>query len=141
MIVSRSISLDLAQRAVSAAVAHAEATSRRVCVAVVDRGGHLIASARMDGAPFQSIRLAEAKAYSVAGNGRATHDFWEWIKDDPWLVHNVGQVEGLVVLGGGVPIVVDGELVGAVGVSGESNMDEDRGIAEMAASAALGGAR
>jgi glc operon protein GlcG len=89
----------------------------------------------MDHAPFQSSKLAQDKAYSVAGNGRATHQFWEWIKDDPWLVHNIGQVDGLVALGGGVPVLLGDELIGAVGVSGQSDMAQDRDIAELAAAA------
>ena len=59
------------------------------------------------------------------------------IRDEPWLVSGVGKVEGLNVLGGGVPIYFEGELIGAIGVSGKSNMDEDRAIAEAAAAAVI----
>lgn len=131
------VSLELAQAGIQRAIEHSRAMNCLTCIAVVDSAGHLIAFARMDGAPFQSSRLAESKAYSVAGNGRATHEFWEMIKDEPWLIHNVGQVEGLVVLGGGVPVRLDDTLIGAVGVSGRSSMAEDREIAEAAAAAIL----
>ena len=59
------------------------------------------------------------------------------IKDEPWLVSGVGKVQGLVLLGGGVPLYYDGELIGALGVSGKSNMDEDVQIADAAAKALL----
>jgi uncharacterized protein GlcG (DUF336 family) len=135
------ISLELALVAIDKAVAESTDIGCLTCVAVVDPAGHLVAFQRMDGAPFQSSKLAQDKAYSVAGNRKATHEFWEWIKDEPWLVHNVGQVEGLVVLGGGVPIVVGDRVVGAIGVSGQSDMEQDRAIAQAGAdavSAALG---
>lgn len=133
--VTRSVSRRLARVGIDRALERSREIGCLTCIAVVDRGGHLIAFERMDHAPFQSSKLAQDKAYSVAGNGRATHQFWEWIKDDPWLVNNIGQVDGLVVLGGGVPILLNDELIGAVGVSGQSDMAQDRDIAEMAVAA------
>jgi len=135
LVVGRSVTRQLARVGVDRAIERSGEIGALTCVAIVDRAGHLVAFERMDDAPFQSSTLAQDKARSVAGNGRATHEFWEWIKDEPWLVHNVGQVEGLVVLGGGVPILLGDELIGAVGVSGRSSMAEDRDIAELAASA------
>lgn len=137
LITRPTITLELALTAIQGALARSTELGCLTCVAVVDPSGHLVAFQRMDGAPFQSSKLAQDKAYSVAGNGKATHEFWNWIKEEPWLVHNVGQVEGLVVLGGGVPIVVGETLVGAIGVSGQSDMDQDRIIAEYGVAAAL----
>jgi glc operon protein GlcG len=137
LLLSQTISRELARVGIDRAIEESIAMGRLTCIAVLNSAGQLISFDRMDGAPFQSTQLAQDKAFSVAGNGLATHQFWEMIADDPWLVHNVGQVEGLVVLGGGVPLRVDGQLVGAVGVSGKSNMAEDRAIAEAAVSAML----
>ena len=137
LLLSHTISRELARVGIDRAIAESIAMGCLTCIAVLDSAGHLVSFDRMDGAPFQSTQLAQDKAFSVAGNGLATHQFWEMVADDPWLVHNVGQVEGLVVLGGGVPLRVDGQLVGAVGVSGKSNMAEDRAIAEAAVSAIL----
>jgi uncharacterized protein GlcG (DUF336 family) len=134
---SRTVSRQLARVGVDRAVAESIAMGRLTCLAVMDGAGHLVSYDRMDGAPFQSAQLAQDKAYSVAGNGQATHEFWQMISGEPWLVHGVGKIQGLVVLGGGVPIVHDGELIGAVGVSGNGNMDEDRAIAEAAVAAIL----
>jgi uncharacterized protein GlcG (DUF336 family) len=91
----------------------------------------------MDEAPFQTIGIAQQKAYSVAGNLTSGHDFWDRIKDDPWLVHGVQSIPDLSFLGGGVPVLYDGVLIGAVGTSGRSTMAEDRAIAETAVAAIL----
>ncbi|MCS5735019.1 GlcG/HbpS family heme-binding protein [Herbiconiux daphne] len=133
----RSINRELARVAIDTAVAASIERNCLTCIAVLDPSGHLVSYDRMDGAPFQSAQLAQDKAYSVAGNGKATHEFWQMIRDEAWLVHGVGKVEGLVFLGGGVPIYFEDELIGAIGVSGKSNMDEDRAIAEAAVDAVL----
>ena len=133
----RSINRELARVAIERAVAVSVERNCITCIAVLDPAGHLVSYDRMDGAPHQSAQLAQDKAFSVSGNGKATHEFWEMIRDEPWLVHGVGKVEGLVVLGGGVPIYYQDELIGAIGVSGRSNMAEDRAIAEAAVAAVL----
>lgn len=135
LLVNRTVNRQLARHGVDRAVEVSIATGCVTCIAVLDSSGHLVSYDRMDGAPFQSGQLAQDKAYSVAGNGTATHEFWDMIKDEQWLIHGVSKVQGLNFLGGGVPIYFDGELIGAVGVSGRSNMDQDRAIAEAAVTA------
>jgi uncharacterized protein GlcG (DUF336 family) len=125
----------LARIGIDAATAASQSRNRRTCTAVVDAAGHLISFDRMDGAPFQTIALAQAKAVSVAGNLTATHDYWNGIKDEPWLVHGVQRIDGLIVLGGGLPICYQDTIIGAVGVSGQSTMAEDQAIAEAAVTA------
>jgi uncharacterized protein GlcG (DUF336 family) len=137
LLVKRTVSRELARLGIDRAIEESRNRNCLTCIAVLDNAGHLISFDRMDGAPFQSSQLAQDKAHSVAGNGLATHEFWEMAKDDPWLVHNLGQVPGLVVLGGGVPIYLKDEFIGSVGVSGKSDMDEDRAIAEAAVAAIL----
>lgn len=122
----------LARVGVDAAIAEAEGLGFRVCVAVVDAAGHLIAFDRMDGAPFQTIDIARAKAFSVAGNHTATHDYWQKIADEPWLVAGVQSIHGLSLLGGGVPVLHGDQIIGAVGVSGKSSMAIDQQLAEVA---------
>ncbi len=92
---------------------------------------------RMDGAPFQSAQHAQDKAYSSAGNRTATHEFWDMIKSDPWLVSGANKIRGLSWLGGGRPIILDGELIGAVGVSGSCGMPQDQAISQAAIDAML----
>ena len=105
-----------------------------VCIAVADRGGHLLAFARMDGAPVMSATLSQDKAYTVAAfAGLPTHQWYDLIKDDPPVLTGIVKTDRLVVFGGGVPINAGGALAGAVGVSGGS-AEQDRAIAEAGAS-------
>jgi uncharacterized protein GlcG (DUF336 family) len=138
LIHSRTVSRELARIGIEAALAEADGLNCRACVCVLDLGGHLVSFDRVDGAPFQSIAHAIDKATSVAGNGNATHEMWEYVEGNPWLLAGIGKVKGMSVLGGGVPIRLDGELIGAVGVSGSCGMAEDRLVAEAAVAAILG---
>jgi glc operon protein GlcG len=127
------LSLSAAQRIAAAAIAAAQSHGVTVCIAVSDRSGEPIATMRMDGAPLLSAGIARNKAYSVvAFKGMATNLWWPAIGHDPNLVHGLSHIPGLVIVGGGVPVQVNGELVGAVGVSGAS-ADQDQAIAESAA--------
>lgn len=74
------------------------------------------------------------KAYTVSAFGLPTHAWWDVIKDEPALVHGITKTERLIIFGGGVPLVVDGRPVGAVGASG-GTADDDRRIAEAGAAA------
>lgn len=128
-----SLSLSAAQRVADAAVAAARASGVAACVAVSDPSGEPIVTVRMDGEPRLSAGVARNKAYTVASfNGMPTHVWWPAIADDPALVHGLTHTPQLVIFGGGVPIRIDGALVGAVGVSGGS-AEQDRAIAEAAA--------
>jgi uncharacterized protein GlcG (DUF336 family) len=129
------LTLDAARRIIDAAVAEATRMGVAVAVAVTGRSGELAAFARMDGAPLLSSGIARDKAYTVcAFNGLPTHAWWDLIKDEPALVHGITKTERLIVFGGGIPVLVGGELVGAVGVSGGS-AEQDRAIAEAGAAA------
>ena len=76
------------------------------------------------------LSVARNKAYTVASfNGMPTHAWWPLLADDPALVHGFTETPRLVVFAGGVPVRVDGAVVGAVGVSGGSS-EQDRAIAE-----------
>ncbi len=124
-----------ARAALEAGIAHAEQIAVPVNVAVCDTSGNLIAFARMDGAPLLSSSIAQDKAWTVAAfNGIPTHEWFGLIEAEPALREGIVHRERLVVFGGGVPVRVDGVLVGAVGVSGGS-AEQDRAVAEAAAAA------
>lgn len=127
---------DGAQRALAAAVAVARSLGLGACVAVVDRGAHLLSYARMNGAQLLMGTIAQDKAYTAATFGLPTHDWWDMIKDAPPLANTLPTMEHFSMIGGGLPIVHEGEVVGAIGVSGGSP-DQDRTIAEAGARAAL----
>ncbi len=117
-IVKHSIDAETAERAVSAAAKKAAELKLRMCIAVVDESADLKAFARMDGAPKLSIQIAQDKAYTAASFGMPTHAWFEFIKNDPPLLHGITHTPRLVVFGGGFPIKLQGEIVGAIGLSG-----------------------
>jgi glc operon protein GlcG len=130
VIPANGLSLDAAKRVAEASVAAAHEQGLSVCVAVCDPSGEAIITVRMDGAPRLCAGIALNKAYSVASfNGLPTHAWWPLIADDPALVHGLTATPRLVVFAGGVPVRIDGAVVGAVGVSGGSS-EQDRAIAE-----------
>lgn len=131
----RALSYAGARRALDAAVARAELVGVPVNVCVADQSGEVLATARMDGAALLSYSIAVDKAWTVAAfQGVATHEWFDLIKDEPALREGIVHRDRLVVFGGGVAIRVDGEVVGAVGVSGGS-AEQDREIAEAGAAA------
>jgi uncharacterized protein GlcG (DUF336 family) len=89
----------------------------------------------MDGAPLLSAQIAQDKAYTVAAfGGVPTHEWWNMIQDEPPVLHGIVKTDRLVVFGGGVPLLVDGALIGAAGASGGS-AEQDRAVAEAGAHA------
>jgi len=131
----RTITLEGAQKALAAAQRKAEEIGVPMCMAVCDVGGNLVATIRMDGAPLIPLEVSRDKAWTVAGfNGLPTKLWWSLIGDQPELVHGLVKVPRLMPFGGGVPLRVDGELVGAIGVSGGSS-EEDHVCATAGAAA------
>jgi uncharacterized protein GlcG (DUF336 family) len=119
------IGLTEARSVVVEVVAGAGTHEAPVSVAVVDAAGQLVAFERMDGAPAFSARLALSKAVSSATFGRTTAEFEEAIGDRPVFAIGLLQHGGWYAGRGGAPIVLDGQVVGAVGVSGNTAGRED----------------
>ena len=119
-----------------AAAAEAEATKQgwAVTVAIVDDGGHLLHLHRLDGAAPVSAHIAPAKAHSAALGRRDTKGYEDMINQGRYAFLSVPTIEGM--LEGGVPIMKDGQCIGAVGVSGVK-APEDAQVAR-AGVAALG---
>jgi len=118
-----------ARAVLDAALAKATELGVAVNIAVCDAGGNPLTFARMDGAALLSGPIATDKAYSVVAFLGLPTSAWEGIlKDNPTLRDGLLQRERLVIFGGGLPVVVAGAIVGAVGVSGGS-VSEDEEIA------------
>ncbi len=117
-IIKKSIDIATAERAIDAAAKKAAEMGLKMCIAVTDESGDLKAFRRMDGAPKLSIQIAEDKAYTAVSFSMPTHAWYDFIKDDPPLLHGITHTPRLIVFGGGFPIVLDGEMVGGIGVSG-----------------------
>ena len=100
--------------------AAAEAEARRngwaVTIAIVDHGGHLLALDRLDGAAPATAHIAPAKANTAALVGKESKGFEDQINGGRFAFLSVPTLQG--VLEGGVPIIKDGQCIGAVGVSG-----------------------
>jgi uncharacterized protein GlcG (DUF336 family) len=114
-----SITAATAQEVLSAAMAEAERVGLPCSIVVLDESGHRKAMIRMDGAPLIADQVATDKAYTAVGFGMASGDWHGFMKDDPPLAAGaVGGIDRLVVFAGGLPLVHDGRVIGAIGVSG-----------------------
>jgi uncharacterized protein GlcG (DUF336 family) len=132
----RSIAAAAALAAAEAAVAHARARDRAVVSAVVDASGDLVALLRADGAFKASIGIARDKAYTAAVFGASTDDLSAALSANPTLHQGIGLQPGVILFGGGLPIIVGDQVIGGIGVSGGTE-DDDRACAR-AGLAALG---
>ena len=119
-----SISSELAQNMVNAALAKARELGVTENVAILDDGGNLKAFGRMDGAPILCIEIAQNKAYTALF-GVSTQAFFDFIQGDPSLLAGIPTLARVAAWGGGLPIKVDGEIVGAIGVSGAPAVQND----------------
>ena len=119
-----SISSELAQKMVNAAVAKARELGVTENVAILDDGGNLKAFSRMDGVSIPTIEITQNKAYTALF-GVSTQDFFNKIQGDPSLLAGIPTLARVAAWGGGFPIKVDGEIVGAIGVSGAPTVQND----------------
>jgi len=131
VIKKHSISFELAQKMVDAAVAKARELGVSENVAILDDGGNLKAFNRMDGAPLLSIEIAQNKAYTALF-GVSTQEFFDFIQSDPSLLAGIPTLARVAAWGGGFPIKVDGEIVGAIGLSGAPTVQNDVDCAKAA---------
>ena len=118
------ISYELARKMVDAAVAKARELDVSENVAIIDDGGNLKAFSRMDGASMPTIEIAQSKAYTALF-GVSTQDFFNFIQGDPSLLAGIPTLARVAAYGGGFPVRVDGEIVGAIGVSGAPTVQND----------------
>ncbi|HET6967554.1 MAG TPA: heme-binding protein [Ornithinibacter sp.] len=126
-----------ARVALDAALVRAEEVGGAFNVAVTDSTGGLLAFARMDGAFAVSGSIAQDKAWTVAGfGGIPTDDFYDAIAGEDAVREGIAQRGRVAAFGGGVPVVVDGTLVGAVGASGGSAA-QDKEVATAGARAVV----
>jgi glc operon protein GlcG len=130
------VSNAVSRRLIDAAVGEAEAMSVAITVVVVDESGVTKEMARMDGAPLVSVQTAINKAYAAAAIGMPPDDFYAAIESDGAAIAEFGTRPGLALIAGGLPLISDGRVAGAIGVAGAMTGAEDRRIAEVAVEAA-----
>jgi uncharacterized protein GlcG (DUF336 family) len=131
VIKKHSISFELAQKMVNAAVKKAKELGVSENVVILDDGGNLKAFGRMDGASIPTIEIAQNKAYTALF-GVSTQDFFNFIKGDPSLLAGIPTLSRVAAWGGGFPIKVDEEIVGAIGLSGAPTVENDVDCAKAA---------
>jgi uncharacterized protein GlcG (DUF336 family) len=117
------ISLERAQAAIDTAIAESKKRDWKMNVAVVDPGGHLVAFQRMDGAMLASIQIAEHKARAAATFRRPTKVFEDGIN----LMHlnYLLAFDGVIASRGGIPLIEKGSIIGAIGVSGGADSQDE----------------
>ncbi|HWI16953.1 MAG TPA: heme-binding protein [Vicinamibacterales bacterium] len=123
-ITTKVLSYDGARKILDAALAKAKSMNVPQCICVVDAGGHLLAFARMDGAFAMSFDTAHMKAKTAASYGLPTGGIEAGI-DIKLAIATQGQ---RINLPGGLPIIVDGRVIGAIGV-GSGTGEQDRQVA------------
>ena len=117
------ITLEQAKKVMVGAEAEAKKNSWNVVMVVLDSGGNLVMLQRMDGAQFGSIEVAKDKAYSAVAFRRPTKAFDDALAQGGANLR-ILKLSGATPLEGGIPIVVDGKLIGAVGVSGVTSAQD-----------------
>ncbi len=123
-LVKRTIDAQTAQRMITAAIEKSIENEKRMCIAIVNECGQLKAFHAMDGSPHLSLEIAQNKAWSATSFGIATHVWWDFVKNDPPLLHGITHTPRLTIFGGGYPIMLEGEMVGGIGVSGGHYSDD-----------------
>lgn len=122
LIEKKTLSLDAAKKVAAAAEVEAKRRNATVVIAIVDDGGHLVVLERLDDTQVASVEVGIGKATTAAIFRRPTREFEEQIRN--------GRVAALALPGatplqGGVPIVAEGKVVGAIGVSGNTPQEDE----------------
>ena len=117
------ITLERAQATINAVVAEAKRRDWKMNIAVVDSGGNLVAFQRMDGAMLASIQIAEHKARAAATFRRETKFFENGIQSNN--LNYLMTLDGIVASRGGIPLIEDGKLIGAIGCSGGTDSQDE----------------
>jgi glc operon protein GlcG len=126
------LSLELAARMLQEAIAYAREHNYPSSFVVLDAGGHVLASARMDGAALYTIEFARGKAYGSAVSGRASASLGESYQNNPALwggAVNLGYLGPLLPARGALPVMMNGVLVGAIGGSGGPAQEDENAVA------------
>lgn len=116
------ISLEKAQAAIQAAVAEANKRGWQLNVAVVDSGGSLVTFVRMDGAQLASVPISQHKARAAAKFRRPTKVFEDAMQKG---FNYITTLDGVIASRGGIPLIEDGKIIGAIGCSGATGSQDE----------------
>jgi uncharacterized protein GlcG (DUF336 family) len=124
--------LDITDAGVLIAGARAKSVEIGVpmCIAITDESGNLVAFERMDGGKVTSITIAIDKSYTASAAKKATHEYGAASQPGSPAYGIASAIGGrLMVVGGGLPVLVDGDVVGAIGIS-SGTPAQDREVAQ-----------
>jgi len=127
------ILLDRAEFAIDTAISEAKKHEWKLNIAVVDSGSNLVAFKRMDGAQLGSIQIAEHKARAAVSFRRETKTFENAIQLNDFRY--IATLDGIIASRGGIPLVENGKIIGAIGCSGGAGSQDE--IACKAGAAAI----
>ncbi len=117
--IKHSVSLSDAEKMAKAAIEKATALGLSIVVTIVDESGVTKYFARMDHAPMIAVDASRKKAITAVGFGLPTGKTWfDFIKDDPILREGVHDFNDFMLMGGGLPIMFENKVIGAIGISG-----------------------
>jgi len=117
------LSLDDAKKMVAAGQAFAKQNGWRMAIAVVDSGGHPILVERMDGAQRSASRISAEKAWTAVMYQRPSKAFEDVVQGGRLVVMTL---PGVTTVEGGLPVIVDGQYIGAIGVSGAKSPEDSQ---------------
>ena len=128
------MNLEVATKAVNAAMAEAKKNGWNLAIAVTTNGGHLVHFSRMDNTQFGSIKIAQHKARAAATFKRPTKAFADAIAANPANVALL-SLDDVIASEGGIPLMLGGKMIGAIGCSGATGAQD--GVACTAGANAL----
>jgi glc operon protein GlcG len=117
------MTLEIANKAVNAAIEEAKKNNWRLAIAVVTNGGNLVAFSKMDQTQFGSIAIAQHKARAAATFKRPTKVFEDRVAQGGAGIAAI-TLDGIIASEGGIPIVVGGKMIGAIGCSGATGAQD-----------------
>lgn len=119
------ITLEQAKKVLAGAEAEARKNSWNVVIAILDSGGHLVLLQRLDNTQFSSIEVAQKKAYSAVAFRRPTKVFQDLVAAGGEGLR-ILKLEGAIPIEGGVPLILDGKIVGSIGISGVTSQQDNQ---------------
>lgn len=122
------VTLELANKLLNATMAACHAQGLTGVAAVVDRGGNLVALQRDDNVGPHNTLAAQRKAFTSLSTKTPSRELSERARNNP-EAENLNTLDELLLLGGGVPLKVDGQVIGAIGVAGAGGAATDEGCA------------
>ena len=134
------MSLNLANALVQATMQACHAQGRSAVAAVIDRGGHLLSLQRDDNVGPHNTDAAVKKAFTALSSKTPSRIFAENARKNPES-NNLNTIDSLLLIGGGVPVKVGDEVIGAIGVGGAGGSLIDEGCALQAIDSVLGSAK